>query len=665
MLQRKLLSTALAGQAAVLALTVFLGLTPLAVSAIPECDFTGQPTPEQLAACQAASAAAASQAPESSVTQGAPAGAGDQGAAAAARGAEMEAKGKEMERQGALKQLAGLKKGIIGMEKGFLKIVAQYDSLAKSGSKIPEDIQAKIAKGKEIIQQVKAAKTPDEIQEGSTDELEAIMEDLGNGIGDLKQQAGMMKGLKNAVKGMKSALSMFDKQIVKLNQQKIAVPADIAENLKAVKDIITGVEANKSWDELSALGLDNIEELFNKLDDGRERIIMLARWPQVEKQLNSQLASMNKQAIKLAATAAKLKGGEVDVSEYVAKFSQAVADLKQVKSEAVAKVKAGAGTEAFTDLEDNFFGKIDETYENVRIVETMAGLNKFAAEFKKGYAAAQKQIAALVKKKVKVAEAQNLLNQYKAKGDSVLAMIKQKSLDEEAIMAAVDELESLRTSLTDKAIELAGGAVMPWEQGQPVLKEMALPKEFDQFAAKNAEKDLKEMKKTETEVIKPKEIIGGQSILIEAENESKSYLVPLANRPASNMKETNPSWRPAYLGTGDWYLAAKGEWLEYNIEVPADGLYQFWIRDYVDKYQAKGVRRIVVSFDGKTYGTFAEVDKVSTAARGDFGWHKAGAGITLTKGAHVLKVMKEDTTRGAAVLDAFYLTLGSETPAEK
>ncbi len=156
-------------------------------------------------------------------------------------------------------------------------------------------------------------------------------------------------------------------------------------------------------------------------------------------------------------------------------------------------------------------------------------------------------------------------------------------------------------------------------------------------------------------------------ISIEAENESSSYIYPVSKRPARNMKETNPSWRPAYFGSGDWYLAVGGEYLMYNVNIPNDGKYNVWVRDYVDNFQPRGVRRIVMSFDGKNYGTFGEtsVSVPPDNKKGVFAWHKVGNGISLTAGTHVMKVMKEATTVGAAILDSFYLTVGSETPSEK
>lgn len=156
-------------------------------------------------------------------------------------------------------------------------------------------------------------------------------------------------------------------------------------------------------------------------------------------------------------------------------------------------------------------------------------------------------------------------------------------------------------------------------------------------------------------------------IAIEAENESSSFIYPISQRPAPNAKEINISWRPAYFGSGDWYLAVGGEYLIYNFTAPKDGTYNIWVRDYVDNFQARGIRKIVVSFDGKKYGVFSENNSFvpSDNKKGILAWHKIGNGLALKAGQHMMKIMKEATTRGAAILDSFYLTTGAETPPEK
>jgi len=157
-----------------------------------------------------------------------------------------------------------------------------------------------------------------------------------------------------------------------------------------------------------------------------------------------------------------------------------------------------------------------------------------------------------------------------------------------------------------------------------------------------------------------------ESVLIEAEDEMESNIRPLSERPASNTKEIHPPWRPPYSGTGVWYLAAEGESLKYQFNVHKEGIYHMWVRDYVDRFQPKGVRRIIIEFDGGPYGVFSEVDLSANGDKGAFGWHRVGNGIKLSYGTHILKVTKEATTAGAAILDAFYLTTDpDDKPAEK
>ena len=157
-----------------------------------------------------------------------------------------------------------------------------------------------------------------------------------------------------------------------------------------------------------------------------------------------------------------------------------------------------------------------------------------------------------------------------------------------------------------------------------------------------------------------------ERILIEAENEMESSIRPLSERPSRNAKEIHPAWRPPYSGSGDWYLAVGGEFLRYQFNVNRGGMYYVWVRDYVDRFQPKGVRRIIVEFDGRPYGAFSEVDIPAPGDKGAFGWHRVGNGVNLTTGTHTMKVTKEATTAGAAILDAFYLTTDpNDRPAEK
>ncbi|MEK7071867.1 MAG: hypothetical protein AAB959_01090, partial [Patescibacteria group bacterium] len=167
--------------------------------------------------------------------------------------------------------------------------------------------------------------------------------------------------------------------------------------------------------------------------------------------------------------------------------------------------------------------------------------------------------------------------------------------------------------------------------------------------------------------LKALEATKGTGVTIEAESEVSTNLLPRTESWHSIKGRSAESWRPPMFGTGYWYLSRGGESLSYNFTAPKDGQYNIWVRDYVDNFQPRGVRRITIIFDGKNYGTFPETSASVPADNkiGVFAWHKVGSGVNLKAGGHAMKIIKETTSSGAAILDSFYLTTGAEIPPEK
>ncbi len=648
----------------ILALTVFLPTAALAQ------DFSGPPTAEQIQQLQQQ---AMQQAQSQAQAQGQGLGAGVPGGMPSGQNfgpppgvEEMQKKGEEMAKQGAAKQLKGLQAGVRGMENGLKQFEALVKKAEKAGGGVSAEVKAKYNDLKEHIQKIKNAKSADEIEGIDTDSMQSDINEVMESAGAAIQSAEQLKGLKQGIKGIEQGLKVFEAQLARITKQKAVVPEEITGKVASIKTKIAAVKAAKTWEEAEAAGVEELQDSIESLNDYRDQLEVLMRLPQVQKQLDKQMDNLNKELKKTQAIVTKLQKQEIDLNEEQAAFAASVNQLKTVRDNALAQVRSGnseAIMAALDDLEESFFGQIGDAMEHSRVIQTMSSLGRFQSEFKKGIADAQKRIGQLKKKKINTTELAAILKQSQEKGNAVLALIKVKPTDEDAVMDGIAGLEDLRTQFSDKADELSGGAAMPWESGPETIKELKIPKEVNTFINTSKEKELKT---GEVEPVSVERPVVGAGVLIEAENENASYILPAAKRPAVNTKEVKPSWRPPYSGTGDWYLAAQGEWLSYDFTVVAqDGTYNVWVRDYVDKFQPKGVRRIVISFDGATYGTFAEVDKPTSSAKGDFGWHKVGDGVVLAAGNHTMKVMKEATTRGAAILDAFYLTTGDEAPVEK
>jgi len=155
--------------------------------------------------------------------------------------------------------------------------------------------------------------------------------------------------------------------------------------------------------------------------------------------------------------------------------------------------------------------------------------------------------------------------------------------------------------------------------------------------------ELKSLQKIEKE----------SKIYFEAENETSTYLYPRTEFWHSN-KEIKASWRPGYIGTGDWYLSRGGESLSYNFTVQEAGSYTLWIRDISTYTHQVGARAVNVIVDGKDYGSFTE-NSTRGSEPGTWGWHKT-ATLDLKAGVHVLTIKKTKTTSAAAILDTYFIT---------
>lgn len=584
---------------------------------------------------------------------------------------DMQRKGEEAAQRGAeqqaQQQLKGLQQGAKGMEQGLKQFEALVKKAEKAGGGVSAEVKAKYNDLKQNIQKIKAAKSTDEIGDIDTDSLQSDITEVMESAGAAIQNAEQLKGLKQGIKGMEQGLKAFEGQLVRITKQKAVIPAEITAKVADIKTKLAVVKGAKTWEEAEAAGVEELPDSMESLNDYRDQLEVLMRLPMMQKQLDKQMNNLTKELKRTQTIVTKLQKQGVDLNEEQAAFAASVNQLKTVRDNGLAQVKSGnseAIRAALDDLEENFFGQIGDVMEHSRVIQTMAGLSRFGAELARNLKTAQNQINQLKRKKINTAELESLLNQAKQKGNEAANLIKVKPLDEDAVMEAISALEDLRTQFDDQASELGGGAAMPWESGPKTIQALKIPKEVNTFINTSQEKELKTGAVEPVPVARPV-AVAGVGLLIEAENENNSNILPAAKRPAVNAKEVKPSWRPPYSGTGDWYLAAQGEWLSYDFTAAADGTYNVWVRDYVDKFQPKGVRRIVISFDGATYGAFAEVDKPTSSAKGDFGWHKVGAGVALAAGNHTMKVMKEETTRGAAILDAFYLTTGDEVPVEK
>lgn len=382
--------------------------------------------------------------------------------------------------------LEDMKRGIKGMEMGLRQFTMMIKQLEKQGVTVPVEIKDKLAKIEVIIAAVKSAKTSEEAQNAGMEDLQGLMEDLDTYRRDVAENEMRLRGVRQGMRGMENGLKMFERQIEALKKQKVEIPASVTETLAKIKAIITAVKTVKTWEEVEAAGIEDMPELMQSLDESRRDLEQLMRWPQTLKQLDRELANLTRELKRAKGIVDRLAKKDIDLATVYSEFENAVNKLKEVREKAVVLVKNGQSDEAFDLLEQEFFGQMQDVWEHHRIIMTMSNLGRFQSDFKRGIADAQRRINILKRQKIEVDELVDLLEQAKAKGAEITALMKAKPPEPDAIMEGLQDLENIRQMFDQKERELRGEEVLlPWEQGPAVFKSApTLPDDWEKFVPK-------------------------------------------------------------------------------------------------------------------------------------------------------------------------------------
>lgn len=373
----------------------------------------------------------------------------------------------QMQKQQEERQLKDMKRNVLQMENNLKQFEKMMQKAEKSGTVVPTEIKEKLEKAKNIIAAIKSAATMEEMRNAGMEDFNEIMQDLEQARQDIFEKAQRLQDVKRGVKSMEQGIKTFEKQLATVAKKKVIVPQEIANNVAKLKDVIAKIKVAQTWDEVEAAGLEDMQDMMQTLDQSRQQLEILARWPQTLKQVNQELKRLTTELKRSKSISDRLMKKSIDVSGVYAEFEAAVNKLTSVRDEAANDMNTGKSDDAFDLLQNNFFGQTQDVWEFQRVIQTMNNLGQFTSQFKQGVNQAQNQIKMLQRKKIDVVELQDLLNQSKTEGNEVLALMKIKSIDTDAIMSGIQDLENLRQDFDSKMGELTGaeGGPMPWEQG--------------------------------------------------------------------------------------------------------------------------------------------------------------------------------------------------------
>lgn len=388
----------------------------------------------------------------------------------------------EEQKKNEARQLQDMKRGIKQSERSVKEFTNMISKVEKAGTVVSDEIKQKIEKLKAIVEGAKNATTMEDMQNVEMSEMGDIMQSLDEFRREVVEKQQRMDGMKRGMKGMEQGLKMFKSQVARLAKSKVTVPADVLENIAKLEAIIAQVKTAKTSEEIDAIDFESMQDLMQNMDESRQKMEQLARWPQTLKDINRQLTQLQREQKRAKSIADRLVKKGMDVQDLYNSFVEAINKLKSVRDSAVEKMAAGDGEGAFDLIESDFFGQMEDVWQHHKVLMMMSNMGQFNAEFKREMAQAQLMINRLKRQKKDTSELEAILQQAKEKGQEIQAMIKSKDFDEETIKDAFEEMENVGQEFDSKMAELTGREeVMPWEKGPQQFRRVEMSPDVQKF----------------------------------------------------------------------------------------------------------------------------------------------------------------------------------------
>ncbi|MBI5421128.1 MAG: hypothetical protein HZA35_02330 [Parcubacteria group bacterium] len=373
--------------------------------------------------------------------------------------------------------LRAIKDGARQMNQDLGKFKRNMEDVQKNGVKPPQGVFDTAERVRMQTQKLQNAQKPEDLQGIDVNSLEQDMNSLDQSQKTTGNQARRIKDMQQGVQGMEQGIKQFEKQIAKLQKQNIAIPQETSDALQKVKSAITTVKASKDADEIENV-MQSLPDMMQPLNDARQQLEMLSRWPQTLKQINQGLNQATKELARNKSIVDKLAKKGFDLTNTYNQLVAGVDQLKAARDAAVTKVAAGDAQGAFDTLESDFFDQMGEMGEKTRVIQTLSNLTRFVAESKKSLNAAKSSIAQLKRKKVDTTELQALLDEAQAKSDEVAVLVESTDLDEDAVMAGIQDYQDLMQQFDSMREDLGGGMARPWQSGGQQFNEISIPSVF-------------------------------------------------------------------------------------------------------------------------------------------------------------------------------------------
>lgn len=270
-------------------------------------------------------------------------------------------------------------------------------------------------------------------------------QDRGEGMMNEEQQRQnqdqqfkmMKKGIDQFARGVKDMQKYINKIKSKLARVKVSIPPELQNALNRAPELITKFKNAKSVEEVEELMAD-MEDIAFVMQDWGPRLGDLERLGEMIKQSDQQVKKMQS-ALKRAQNSAKRK---LELAEPVRELETLFNELKALAADT--KVLAKTDPESALDKIDEFFGNMEEYWNQVSFVDMITNIQKGLSSAKSQIAAAERRLKSLERTKkidaLTIAELKDMLAEIKTKLPELQTLIKQKPIDYDAVQVLGEEL---------------------------------------------------------------------------------------------------------------------------------------------------------------------------------------------------------------------------------
>lgn len=283
---------------------------------------------------------------------------------------------------------------------------------------------------------------------------------------DERQQAQRLKDMKRGALELQRGLKTFKTQITKITKQGVAIPEEITANLTKAQELIDQINAAKTGADLEDVDMSEVGDVMQSLNESRGQLQTLSQLPSMLKQMKTEIKRQTSDLARANKLAANLSKKGLDVSQYLASFTDQSTQLKGLYDDVTQKIQSGnIEDDLMNTIGNDFFGQIQEVYQPYKIIQIISNLGSFKSSFKLQLSQAASQIKQVERKKLDATELKSLYDQAKERGDEIIATLKTPDLDPESIMTSLDELQQIQQDFRNQFDELMGNSSLPAATG--------------------------------------------------------------------------------------------------------------------------------------------------------------------------------------------------------